>query len=214
MHIKTLQQCPLFEGIKKPDLKRLRVTLKYSTRAYPIGTHSITQDIQRHAVGIVDEGELKVEKFTYTGHQVKLNVLKAGDIFGFASMKEGDACHPTTITCHKEARIVYLRMDEFIKLLSTEPILLKNYVLLMSEKINFLNQKIDVFTMSSARDRIYYYFEQQLKIGYSREFHIKDSYEGMAEYLDISRATLFRELKKMADEGLITKHKKMIHLLY
>lgn len=214
MLITTLEKCVLFKGIHKEQLIKLKSHLNYYQKTYCIGTHNISESFQSNSIGIIDDGKLIVEKFSHSGNQTKLTVLEQGDVFGFASLYTTDNHFPTNISCLEDASIIILNMDSFIEVLSQSKILMKNYISLMSNKINFLNMKIDIFTMNCAREKIIYFFDIQIKINNRKSFSIVYSYEYLAEYLNMSKATLYRELSKLEKEQMIIRVKRHITVLY
>ena len=58
------------------------------------------------------------------------------------------------------------------------------------------------------------YRPDRIEIGVSSSFQIPFNRQQMADYLNLDRSALSKELGKMRDEGLITFHKNQFTLLH
>lgn len=75
------------------------------------------------------------------------------------------------------------------------------------------NTRIELLTKRTIRDKLLYYF-QFLSETRSRSVTIPFSYTDLADYLNIERSALMRELKNLSDEGFIERVGNHIKLLY
>jgi CRP-like cAMP-binding protein len=88
--------------------------------------------------------------------------------------------------------------------------LIENMLKLVAVKALKLNQKIEILSKRTIRERLLVYFEMQS--GGRSRFTIPYSREELAGYLCVDRSAMSNELSKMRDEGLINVQKNMIEL--
>ena len=77
-----------------------------------------------------------------------------------------------------------------------------------------MNERIEVLTKRSIRDKLLNYFEISLRDKVSKTFTIPFSFTDLADYLSIDRSAMTREIKHLKDEGFISINGKRITLMY
>ena len=79
--------------------------------------------------------------------------------------------------------------------------LIENMLKLLAHKNLMLNQKIEVLSKRTTKEKLMCFFDYQR--GAAKKFTIPFSREEMAHYLCVDRSAMSNELCKMRDEGLI-----------
>ena len=87
------------------------------------------------------------------------------------------------------------------------------YIQSLSLNSQGMNRKITMLTQKTLRDNLLDYFRHQAIIQGSSYIKLPISKKELADYLGVQRPSLFRELKKMKDEGLIDVSNRIIRLL-
>lgn len=85
--------------------------------------------------------------------------------------------------------------------------LLRNYISVVAEKGLVLHERIDCLLKPAAREKIMAYLIHVSHEQQSRTFSIPLNRNTMAEYLNIERSALSRELSIMKKDGLIDYYK-------
>lgn len=75
------------------------------------------------------------------------------------------------------------------------------------------NNRIECLTKRTIRDKLLYYF-QLISGPTSKTVSIPFSYTDLADYLNVERSALMRELKNLSDEGFIERDGSKITLKY
>ena len=84
----------------------------------------------------------------------------------------------------------------------------------MTDIIEEKNQRIEILTKKSIRNKILEYFKfLEKKNGY-KSFILPISFTELADYLAIDRSAMSRELKNLKEEGFIKIKNKKVTLLY
>ena len=82
------------------------------------------------------------------------------------------------------------------------------------KKIIKRNERIELLTARSIRNKLLAYFELEAKKNNSKTFNLNYSYTDLADYLAIDRSAMMRELKNLKEDRLIKDVNKKITLLF
>lgn len=140
------------------------------------------------------------------GKGALLNRLVPGSCFGVAQLYGAQQKVPTRIECLEETSVLFIGARDFDELLC-ETKFSKNLISFLADRIRFLNRKICAFTAPSAETRLAFFLWE--KSG-GKETVIQDSYTALARELSLGRASLYRALEALENEGLIRKDGKTI----
>ena len=92
------------------------------------------------------------------------------------------------------------------------PKLLRNLLLMSSQKNLILTNRIFSISAKSVRGRLLTYLNTQAVKSGSTRFSIPFTRQQMADYLNLDRSALSKELCRMRDEGLLDFHKNQFVL--
>ncbi|MBQ6714726.1 MAG: Crp/Fnr family transcriptional regulator [Clostridia bacterium] len=153
-------------------------------------------------IGFLLEGTAAIKRCV-EDKEITMRTLKSGDIFGSASLF-GDWREDLSKTiAESRSKVGYISEENFKNLLSEIPQISINYIGYLTERIRFLNRKIDAFTAGNAESKIFESLQNMPSVDgvVTLEF-------GMAEFarrLKIGRTSLYRGLEVLENEGLIER---------
>lgn len=205
----------IYKDIEKKDLKKLLNSLQSNTLFYK-NNQTIAYSISnRDIIGIIEEGNANLLRFDYDGKRTIIEEMSTGDIFSdmFISTESSELSVIATTNC----KVTFIEYDELIKETTnnkTATILLDNLFRRISNKLVKRNQRIELLTTRSIRNKLLKYFELQSKKNNSKTFNLNYSYTDLADYLAIDRSAMMRELKNLKDDKLIQDINKKITILY
>ena len=93
-------------------------------------------------------------------------------------------------------------------------IFVKNLIKLLSDQLNRCNQRIELLTMRTTRDKILGYFNHQATLKGSKTFIMNISFTELASYLSVDRSSMTREIGYLKEDGIIKTTGRKITLLY
>lgn len=160
----------------------------------------------RPAVAILLSGQAEVKNCD----QVVLNSILSGDCFGVAAVFHPVEEYVTTVVAMTEVTLVYLTDQWLQALFAAEPVTAVNYISFLSQKICFLNRKIDSFTANTAQDAVVLWLTRH-RIE-SRVALPPGGYTRLAKELNLGRASLYRALDALEAGGKIVRERKAILL--
>ena len=206
----------LFESISSRNKEKLLKLLRSQTVTYPKGVNILSNVNRGNFIGIIDVGSLLIEFNDYKGNSIIIDELFQNDIFGnlISSINfEGVSC----ITKEKTV-ITYIDYDNITKSEITRSefyiTFVQNLIKLMVTQMNTKNERIEILTRRTIRDKLLRYFKMLSTKRGSKTFNIPYSYIDLANYLSVDRSAMTRELKNLKTEGFIQINGKRVKLLY
>ena len=85
---------------------------------------------------------------------------------------------------------------------------------LILDKITELNTRIELLTQRTTRDKLLVYFSLISTRNLSKTFELPLSLTDLADYLNVDRSAMMRELKLLKEDRLVDKIGNRIILLY
>lgn len=202
-HLRLLSRFFLFQDLPPEELAALTAGL--SAERYDPGQVIYSRQEFRRAMGVVLEGNLSVLK----GKELLLNTLGPGQCFGAAAIFCPAEDYVTTVAAKTPAALVFLSDQWLTGLFTRHPPAAVAYIAFLSQRIRFLNRKIDSFTAPNAQETLYRHL---LAIQRDGTAEITGGYSQLARALNIGRASLYRALEALEAEGRIRREGKRILL--
>ena len=154
-------------------------------------------------------------RFDYKGNRTIIEKLEKGSVFGnIFMMLDNDISIIATTDCEVlliEYSHVY---EQCRKNCRCHSIFTSNILDLLSKKVIELNERLEVLSNRSIRDKLLSYFNMLVKGKSKRVFILPFTYTELADYLSVDRSAMQRELKNLKDEGFISTNGKRITLNY
>lgn len=198
---------PIFEDVDA-DLA-LKIFEKHNCQSvdFEDGDIILSQNEPSRMAGIFLSGEAIVTTADDSKNAL-LRFFKAGDFFGIANLFTNED-YVSFIRAKKKCRVFFFTEDAIRELLENDKNFLYNYLVFLTGRISYLNQKIRYLTAGSAERRLALY----LSSFDSETVELEASLSSLSELLDIGRASLYRAFDTLVADGYIEKKGRTIHLL-
>ena len=216
--VNDLKFCILFKGLTTPELENLIASINYHISDNCKNCAECTTCIVAlegdicDSLGIVIQGEIEVQKHYASGKIVTLAKLNKGKIFGEAIAFSETNIYPATIVSNRGSIILYISKKDVIAMCSSYPLVLNNFMQLLSSKILLLNRKIKELSFETLRQKISNYLLSQYKIQKNLALILPMSRKTLAEHLGVQRPSLSREFVNMKNDGLIDFSKNLVQI--
>ena len=164
--------------------------------------------------GIILKGNANLIKYDINGNLVILDTLQENDVFGSIFSYNNEENFVITTSDSKILFINYdILLDLCIKKESNYNHLINNIFNILNEKITSLNNRIDLLTKRSTRDKLLSYFQYECNKKASNSFTLPFSYTSLANFLAVDRSAMMREIKSLKEEGFVITNKKRITIV-
>ena len=203
----TFMKCVLFRGIKADEISQMLGCIAPRTASYNKGALMIQTGGSMHEIGIVLAGSVAVTKETPLGERIVLNKIIPGGIFGEVAALSDSQRAPATIFALENSTVLFLLPEKILNpcrnICSWHSRLTANLVRIVADKALLLNRKIDYLAIKSMRGKLCtYLYECYLKKG-GPAFTLPFNRNELADFLNVSRPSMSRELGRMRDEGML-----------
>ncbi len=206
---------PLFAGIAFSDFDRMLDCLSARTVCYKMDDLILLSGDAVNFVGLVLAGSVQIIKEDRDGNVTILTELVISDIFGEVFACAGIDHSPVTVQATEDCEVLFIDYRKIIKTCSSvcpfHARLIENMLSIIAKKNLMLNQKIEILSKRTTREKLMCFFDMQR--GASKRFTIPFNREEMAQYLCVDRSAMSNELGKMRNEGLIRFNKNEFEII-
>lgn len=209
----------LFDGINTKERERLLKKLEANTIRFQKNNRILSYIMEDSFLGIVVDGYLQIIKEDYDGNKMIVENVVANSLFG--SMFIPFTNNEYSIIAKENSKVILFDFEELTNNnLNTSfkqneyPVFLRNLLKIMSKEIFSKNERIDILSNKTIRDRLLSYFKKESKKVGTKTIYLPFSFTDFAEYLAIDRSAMNRELKHLKEEKLIEVKGRRIKLLY
>lgn len=198
----------LFFGVSRKKLSDLLEAQEKTTVVYKRGEVIYSPDKYEESIGFIIRGNVSVVK---PASGVIISNLAKGDIFGAVTLYSQRGYYVSRLVATTETKILFVDKNTVNVLMLSDGVLATNFISYLSDRIYYLNSRIDSFTGGSAESRLASYLIETF--GGYKTMQLKQPYTKLAVSLDIGRASLYRAFDSFIDAGAIEKDGKYIRLL-
>ncbi|NBH80257.1 Crp/Fnr family transcriptional regulator [Clostridiaceae bacterium] len=201
---------PLFRNISREELTEIQALQCMRQRSYTKGEVIFHSGDLIHEMGIALSGNIHIATVDLWGGKTILQNISAGQSFA----ETYALCHEplmVDVTCADDAEVLLIDTNTLLREENQKTIwyvkLYRNLLLISLQKNLALSNRIFCTTSKTVRGRLLSYFSFQSVRAGSAQFTIPFDRQQMADYLNLDRSALSKELGKMRKEGLIEFHK-------
>jgi len=209
-YIDVIKESPLFRGIKEEEITALLKCLTPKIQSYNKNESIVNSGESIDRFGIVLEGEAIVVKENAEGNRVILSVVKKGDLFGEMLVFSSNKVWPVTVRVQSSCKVLFLTNSDLIARCgnncSWHISMLQNFMKVLSDKSLILNKKVEYLSIKSIRGKISAYLLDQYQLTKKENIMLPLKRNELADFLNVSRPSMSREICEMRDEGIIDFH--------
>ena len=206
----------IFEGISNKNKRKLLKNLGADTLHYTKDESIIRLFKDDNIINFIVKGNVKVVLNNINGNQIITEDLYDGDVFSstinYIDENETDAI----VT--EDTEIISMNQKDIIDFKDNSKsyynMFIKNLFIIMTKKISERNERIQILTKKTIRNRLLEYFEIMRKKNNSLNIYLPYNYIDLAAYIAVDRSAMSRELSNLKEEGFINIKGKKITLLY
>ena len=203
MKIEKLKSIPLLTEVDNDILLSLMEERQIYEANYTKGATIHGHGMYCDTLDAVLSGSLVAYSLSQNGSETVMFEFTNGGIIG-ANLLFGDSnTYPLNIYCLTDCRLLHMTKAAVTVLLKNYGFVMR-YIKSLSQNSQGMNSKITMFTQKSLRKNIMDYLVAQTARQQSATIILPITKKQLADYFGVQRPSLFRELKKLADEGIIT----------
>lgn len=198
----------LFNGLNDSEKHEACKLLK-ATKKFKKGEIIYSAENFSNAIGYIING--KAVAVSNNGSLLHMNTFLEGSCFGVAALFGESEQYVSSIVAKTDCEIQFITEAELQKIFSLFPICSVNYIKFLSEKIRFLNKKLDMLSRPSAEDTVLNYLTTNSdQNGIAK---IPKNITLVAKTLGLGRASVYRSLDSLESKGKILRENNSIKVI-
>lgn len=204
-----------FEDIEDIDVKKMLSCFEAKTLHFKKDTTILSNVANTTQVGIITRGSAIIIRYNFNGSRNIIEKINEGETFGSFSASFSEEVYIISLEETDVIMFEYSRMiNRCKKNCEYHNKLIDNMVKILSLKLQNYNERIEVLTKKTIRDKLLAYFNMLVRKQISKNITLPFTLTDLADYLSIDRSAMMRELKNLKEEGLIEAKGKKIYLKY
>lgn len=207
--VSVIQKSILFCNTNEDSIREMIDKNEIEIHSFNEGETIRKKEESKNALSVLISGTLIVEK-ELKNKIIRMSTLRAGDIFGAASVFTEESSYVAKITAKEKGSYAEISEESMSSIFQKESSVLYQYLRYLNNRIRFLSNRIDMLAYESSDDRLFAYLESCKEEG---ECMISFNMKTLASTTGMSRATLYRSFEALEKSGKIKKQGKTIHIL-
>lgn len=195
----------LFENISEKNILKLKRILSANTVKYKKNVNILSNVNPDNFIALVDSGSIQFIFNDYDGNKTIIEELNTGEMFG--NLISNIASEEITCITKEDTQITYIEFDEITndEIIKNDfyIIFIKNLIRLLTEQLTTRNNRIELLTKRSTRDKILAYFKYESQKRGAKKFNMPMTFTELANYLSVDRSAMSREIKYLKEDGFI-----------
>lgn len=206
-NLDSLCQSRLFAGISLSDIPQMLKYLSATHKEYAKDEMVVREGDYVDDLGIILQGTAQSTKLSPTGKQIIVSLHYPGGYTAvLTAASRGRRC-PMSVKALEPLEVLFIPIQNILsrctKLCMGHEQLLGNLFDSIAERALELHDRNDCLIMPTIRDKVLTYLTRVMREAGTETFTIPFDRQAMAEYLDVDRSALSRELAWMKRDGLI-----------
>jgi CRP-like cAMP-binding protein len=211
MDFSVLSNSPLFRGLKSNETEEILSEVPFKLKKFNEGALISQSGEPVVSLVIVLKGVLKGEMVDYSGRVIKIEDIHAPGALAAAFIFGNSNRFPVNVIAVTDSELLLIEKEEFLKLLMRNGNILVNFLDIVSNRSQFLSEKIKFLSFKTIRGKLAHYLLQ--KSGENTSFTLDMTQNELADYFGVARPSVGRVLGELEDDGYIEAKGKHILLI-
>jgi len=222
MDFNILVNAPVFRGMDLNEISSAISSVPYRIKKYRAGTlieHS--GEVVRSFIMVID-GIVKGEMIDIAGRVIKIEDIPAPGALAPAFIFGSNNTFPVNVVAVSDARLLIIEKSDFLKFLKSNDKILGNFLDMISNRSQFLSEKIKFLNFKTIRGKLAQYILEAAGPG-RNEITLKLTQEELAGYFGVARPSIARVMSELEEQGIIftkgkyikiTDRERLTHITY
>jgi len=211
-----MDKITIFDGIEEKEIKKMLVCFQARKIPYKKDRTILSNISNANLIGILLNGTANLLRYDYNGNRTIIEKLNENSVFGQAFLSLDNS--ELSVISTSECEVLFIDYNHIVKRCKKScpyhSTFIDNMLQLLSNKLKNMNERIEVLTKRTIREKLLEYFSILSKKKVSKSFLLPFSFTDLADYLSIDRSAMMRELKNLKEDGFIESKGKRITLLF
>lgn len=196
---------PIFSNLSDEELVEIINMTGHNN--YKKGENIFLEGTKSHTLYLINEGKIKLYKFTKDGKQQILHILSDGDFFGELNLFK-DSEYSFNAEAIVPTKICTLTKDKMKKIIMEKPEIGIKILEIVGDRLSKVETLAQHLATNDVESRLAYLLIDMMEsYGIKKkegvEIELPISREDMSNYTGVARETISRKLKKLEEDGFL-----------
>jgi CRP/FNR family transcriptional regulator, dissimilatory nitrate respiration regulator len=203
---------PLFRGFTENDIRAVLSKVPNQVKKYKSGSMIVQSGEIVRALIIVLNGSVKGEMVDFGGRVIKIEDIPAPGSLASAFIFGHNNRFPVNVIAVSDTELLIIEKHHFISLLKSEEKLMINFLDTMSDRSQFLSEKIRFLNFKTLKVKLAQYILKQAG-NEDNVIYLKMTQSELSDFFGVARPSVARTIREMEDAGLIKAERNKITIL-
>lgn len=216
-YMEMLSRCRLFENIENENITAMLSCLGAEVRSYTKNQYIFTEGETVSDIGIMLSGTVQIIRVDFYGNRSIVTTIEPSEIFGESFACAETKSIPVNAIAEKDCEVMLMDSQKMLhpccNACEFHSRIIFNLMKEIAAKNLLLNQKIEIISKRTTREKLMTYLMIQAKQHGSSSFTIPYDRQELADFLEIDRSGLSAEISKLRKENVIECKRNFFRLL-
>ncbi|HNW57543.1 MAG TPA: Crp/Fnr family transcriptional regulator [Bacteroidales bacterium] len=206
-----LSVLPIFKGLTPEEIEAAFAGVSHRVKKFYANSLISQSGEIITSMMIVLSGVVKGEMVDYAGRVIKIEDIPAPGALASAFIFGNRTRFPVNVVAVTDGELLLIEKSEFLKLLMSNNIILVNFLDMISNRSQFLSEKIKFLNFKTIKGKLAFYLLQKAgkdKVTIKLELTQND----LADFFGVTRPSVARALGDLEEEGFIEAKGKNIRI--
>jgi CRP/FNR family transcriptional regulator, dissimilatory nitrate respiration regulator len=212
MDFSILCEAPFFRGMSSSEVETALTSVPYRVKKFQAGSMISQSGEQVNSLMIVLSGTVKGEMVDYAGRVIKIEDIPAPGVLASAFIFGKKNRFPVNVIAVSDGELFLIDKPDFLRLMMRNDILLVNFLDQISNRSQFLSEKIKFLNFKTIKGKLAHYI--LLKTSKESSLVTLDMTQSdLADFFGVARPSVARALGDLEEEGYLEAKGKNIKIL-
>ena len=216
-YLEILKKCDLFKGIEEQNLLAMLDCLGARVSNYEKNSVIIAEGTPVKQLGIVLSGAVGISRVDYYGNRSIVGTIEHSELFGESFACAQVEAVSVDVIAEKNCEIMFIDCKRLThsccNACEFHSRIILNLLKIVAEKNLKFNQKIEITSKRTTREKLLTYLSIMAKKTGSNSFNIPFDRQSLADFLEVERSGLSAEISKLRREGIIESERNYFKIL-
>lgn len=209
----VLLKNPLFTGLEKRQVGGIIRNVLHQVRELREGEVFVRSGDRVHHLVIILEGAVVGEMIDPEGNVLRVEKIKAPLAIATAFLFGKNDRYPVTVSVTETTKLLLIARDDVLKLFSRNSMVMINFLDMISDRAQFLGQRIRMLTLPGLKVKMAFYLLGLLDSTGRYDFRLPHTQKELSELFNTTRPSVGRIFRDLHREGYIHAEGKQIRIL-
>jgi CRP/FNR family transcriptional regulator, dissimilatory nitrate respiration regulator len=212
MDYSKLSQSALFRGIGPEEISGILSVIPHQIRKFTPGFMVAQSGEPVVSLMIVVEGTIRGEMVDFAGRVIKIEDIEASGALAPAFLFGNKNRFPVNVISTGDSAIMVIKKEDFLKLLMKNSLILVNFLDMISNRSQFLSEKIKFLNFKTIKAKLAQYILRISEVQ-KGQIRLDRTQADLADFFGVARPSIARALNEMEEEGYIGANGKNITII-